>query len=472
MKKKRLIISGLILTIAITALLFTKEIYNANASNSIRLNDKSVELEIGRYKTLRVLGTSRKATFHSSNPKVATVSSGGRVTAKASGTTTITASVAGKKLKAKVSVYQIYKKELILAPGNTFESKVWGPVRKAEWSSDNTSIVSVSDQGKITAKKPGNATIKVVVNGSKKLTSNVTVVGLDHESVVLEHGDWYGHLKTIKVEGTNKKITWETSDKSVAVVSSKGRVEAKGPGTAIITATVGNAKLHYRVKVLEASVKEFSLRKGETKKLQVFGTTSDITWHSNKKSVATVSDNGTVKAVGEGDAIIMIYVDGRRINVRVTVGDKSNNSGIRLNHNSVVLEHGDWYGHLKTLKVMGTDEKVTWETSDKSVAEVSSNGRVEAKGPGSAIITATVGNRKLTCEVKVLQVNAKKFTLENGKTKQLKVSGTTSDITWHSNKKSVVTVSDNGTVKAVGKGNAIIMIYVDGRRINARVTVK
>ena len=319
MKKKRLFFSLLTMSIAISAIFFTKEIYNVQAASYIRFNDSKVELEIGHYKTLRIKGTTKKATWSSSNPKVATVSSGGKVTAQASGTTTITANVSGRKLTCKVSVYQIYKKELTLAPGNSYTPKIWGPVRKVEWSSDNPSVATVSDNGVITAQAPGNATITAVVNGSKELTSKVTVVSMNQESVVLEGGDWYGHLKTLKVEGTNSKITWTTSNKSVAVVSSKGRVEAKGPGTATITASVGDAKLTCKVKVLKVNAKEFTLAKGETKKLKIDGTTSEITWHSNHKSVATVSEDGTVTAVDKGDAIIMIYVDGRRINARVTV---------------------------------------------------------------------------------------------------------------------------------------------------------
>lgn len=319
MKKKRLIITGLILSIVITIIIFTKEIYKANAANSIKLNDKSIELEIGHYKTLRVQGTSSKATFSSSNTKVATVSSTGKVTAKASGTTTITVNVAGKKLTSKVSVYQINKKNLTLAPGNTYTSKVSGPVREITWSSDNTSVATVNSNGKITAKKPGTATITAVVNGSKELVSNVTVIGINEEKVVLEIGDWYGHIKTLKVEGTDSKVTWTSSNKSVATVSSKGLVEAKGPGTATITAKVGDATLTCKVTVLKINVKEFTLKKGETKQLKVSGTSNDIVWHSNHKSVATVTDNGLVTAVDKGEAIIMIFVDGRRINARLTV---------------------------------------------------------------------------------------------------------------------------------------------------------
>lgn len=71
-----------------------------------------------------------------------------------------------------------------------------------------------------------------------------------------------------------------------------------------------------------------------------------------------------------------------------------------------------------TLKVKGTKNKITWSSSDKSVATVSKKGKVIAKSAGTATITAKVGNKKLKCKVTV-------------KTKYGKVSG---NITYLYNK--------------------------------------
>lgn len=53
------------------------------------------------------------------------------------------------------------------------------------------------------------------------------------------------------------------------------------------------------------------------------------------------------------------------------------------------------------LFVDGTTQKVTWSTSDKKVATVSSNGTVKGVNPGKATITAKVGSKKYTCNVTV-----------------------------------------------------------------------
>jgi len=330
MKKRKVLLSILILAmLVIPAVFFTEDIKNVLAANFIKLNATSVDLEINHYKTLRISGTTKKATWTSSNPKVATVSSNGRVTAKAAGSTTITAHVDGRKLRSYVSVFQIHRKDVTLGDNGQQTITIWGPVKNVKWSSSDESVASVSNtsvssatgtaKAVINAKGKGKATIKAEVNGRKALESKVTVASINPQSVVLEIGDWYGHLKTLKIEGVSGKPTWTTSNKSVAIVNKDGRVEAKGPGIATITANVNGSKLTTEVKVLQLSEKNFTLNDGEAMKLKVAGTNSNIDWHSNNTSVVTVANDGTVTAVGKGDAIIMVTVDGRTMNSRVTV---------------------------------------------------------------------------------------------------------------------------------------------------------
>ena len=69
----------------------------------------------------------------------------------------------------------------------------------------------------------------------------------------------------------------------------------------------------------------------------------------------------------------------------------------RLSDRSVSIETGKTY----KLKVLNTSEDITWETSNKKIAKVSSKGRITAKRAGSCKIYATVGTKKLTCRVTV-----------------------------------------------------------------------
>lgn len=72
-------------------------------------------------------------------------------------------------------------------------------------------------------------------------------------------------------------------------------------------------------------------------------------------------------------------------------------SAAKLNKTSISLNVGKTY----TLKATGTKGKITWTSSNKSVATVSSKGVVKAQKKGTAIITAKYGKEKLTCKITV-----------------------------------------------------------------------
>ena len=58
-----------------------------------------------------------------------------------------------------------------------------------------------------------------------------------------------GQTTSLQVLGSNKKATWSSSKKNVAVVNKKGVVTAKKAGTATITAKVGGKKYTCKVTV-------------------------------------------------------------------------------------------------------------------------------------------------------------------------------------------------------------------------------
>ncbi len=102
------------------------------------------------------------------------VSSGGRVTAKAPGTVTIYASVAGKRLSCKVTVIKLNMSTVTLAAGSKKTLKVYGTSSSILWSTSNRAVASVSSSGRVTAKAAGRATIYGMVLG-KKLECRITV---------------------------------------------------------------------------------------------------------------------------------------------------------------------------------------------------------------------------------------------------------------------------------------------------------
>ena len=84
----------------------------------------------------------------------------------------------------------------------------------------------------------------------------------------------------------------------------------------------------------------------------------------------------------------------------------------KLNKTSATL----WVGETLQLKVKNSNNKVKWSSSKKSVATVSSKGKITAKKSGKAVITARVGSKKYKCTITVRQtsISSKSITLVYG----------------------------------------------------------
>ena len=97
-------------TLAIFTLLFAFVGGQVQAkAATVKLNETKKTLLIGKTYKLKVKNTTKTVKWTSSNPKIATVSSKGLVTAKRAGTTTITAKVGKKRLKCTVKVVTMQK---------------------------------------------------------------------------------------------------------------------------------------------------------------------------------------------------------------------------------------------------------------------------------------------------------------------------------------------------------------------------
>lgn len=180
-----------------------------------------------------------------------------------------------------------------------------------------------------------------------------------------------GKTYTLKASGTKGKITWTSSKKSVATVSSKGVVKAKKKGTAVIAAKYGKKKLTCKVTVKQPvkSIKlnktSATLKKGKSLTLKATISPSSannkaVTWSSSNKKVATVSSKGVVKAVGNGTATITVKVkdgSGKKATCKITVGTTntpSNNTpihtaiiGVKLNLGMINVVYGNHELHTK-----------------------------------------------------------------------------------------------------------------------------
>ena len=124
----------------------------------------------------------------------------------------------------------------------------------------------------------------------------------------------------------------------------------------------------------------------------------------------------------------------------------------------------------------GLTGKVTYGSSSKSVATVSTSGKITAKKAGTATITVKCGSYKATCKITVkkgsLKITSKTaVTVKTKKTTAIKAAAT-SKITYRSSNTKVATVSSKGVVKGVKKGKAVIYVSSNGVTKKVTVTVK
>jgi len=127
--------------------------------------------------------------------------------------------------------------------------------------------------------------------------------------------------------------------------------------------------------------------------------------------------------------------------------------------------------------VNNTNEALTWNTSDKSVAKVDNKGHVTVVGDGKAIITATSSDGKYKEQLTLTAMFAISFakkdtTLYVGQGFDVEyVNNTKMSLAWESSDKSVATVDEFGHVNCVGGGKAIITAKTSDGKFEAQLTV-
>jgi 2',3'-cyclic-nucleotide 2'-phosphodiesterase (5'-nucleotidase family) len=122
------------------------------------------------------------------------------------------------------------------------------------YSSSNSKVAKVDKKGLITAVKAGTVTITSAVkqvDTTYKLQTKITVkkpsITFSSSTGSIKLGKSYAFkAKTNGITGT---VTWTSSNKSVAAVSSTGKVISKKEGTTVITATIGNYTVSKKIKV-------------------------------------------------------------------------------------------------------------------------------------------------------------------------------------------------------------------------------
>ena len=272
-----------------------------------------------------------RIAYSSSKPKVLAVDAAGNLSAKRTGTVTLTATAYNgamatckvQVLKAPSKVKLAYKTG-VMSIGESRTLAVTLSSKSASliaWKSDNPGVISVDASGTLTALAAGTATVTAASFNNKKASCKVTVLNgtvptalsLNAEAITLGKKETFQLVPALG-EGEAAAFTYSTSNKKIATVTAAGLITGKKAGKATITVKTQNgleAKATVTVnnapKKIALSASAIALSVGQTGQLSATltaGTASAIRWESSNASVASVDGSGQVTGLKAGTAVI------------------------------------------------------------------------------------------------------------------------------------------------------------------------
>lgn len=250
----------------------------------------------------------------------------------------------------------------------------------------------------------------------KKLTK---VLKLNVSSISLQIKQKTTAVKVTEMAKGDSVKSWKSSDTKVVRVAGKKNgtctiAAGTTPGTAKITVQLASGKAaRIIVKVqrtavkttsITASVKKLTLYTGQTETLNLtvkpLTSEEEITFTSSRANVAAVTKKDLVVAKTAGTTRITAKSGKKSVAITVVVKNAVP-TAITGIPTAKTLKKGNSFTLKPVLAPKGVTAKITYTTSNKKVAVVSSNGKVTAKGTGTAVITVKTGKLVKRCRVTV-----------------------------------------------------------------------
>ncbi|SMF83244.1 hypothetical protein SAMN05661091_2340 [Paenibacillus uliginis N3/975] len=381
------------------------------------------------------------ATWTSSNP-LAVTADGGKITARATGTSNIKVSYLGISKEFRVTVlptvtefktdeteFKLLKDESKSVPkvtGTLLDLEKQDFSKSVQWTTSDEKVATVDDD-KIKAQAKGEAVltgkigskevaeVKVIVNEKvlillPSIEEYQIVTGrtedLPKVSAVLENGD---------EEEVSSSVEWSLT--GTAAVIKDGRIKGLTKGSTVLKGTYLNQSIKIPVLVEQEIVKiivdpetvELNIKKSKSIKAtgyyangKTVALSTKMNWVSSNPKVVTTS-RSSVKAVGEGTATVSGSYQGISVSVKVNVVPKltkltASEKKLKLAPGAVkTVSLTAEYDTGKTSSVTGSAQ---WSSSNTSVAKVT-DGKIEAVSKGTARIKAKLGTKTVTVTVSV-----------------------------------------------------------------------
>ncbi|MCY4046396.1 MAG: Ig-like domain-containing protein [Cellvibrionales bacterium] len=469
------------------------------------------------------------APFQLSTPNYLTQSNDHTLTAKATGETTISITQGGVATSAKVIVSDATLDAFILSPGNISTKlgvkKIFYPLgfysdrrvttfsTGVDWSIDKPELASISDQGLVTPIKSGNVKVKATHVASRKIaesTLSILPAKLAHLVIHPQHPVVTAGLnKAFSVIGVysdnsqadiTETATWGILNPTIGNLTPNGTFTATQAGNSIITAQIGPIKSQTTVTVKDKAVTQLEIltkRKrlpiGASKQFKaqaIFNDgsieeiTQSATWQSNDSQIATMTEQGIVLGLSNGETDVSVSFKDKSIAQKLRVIDaKLRKLWIEKSGDSIDVINGNnrqmyAFGLFSNGDTIDITHRVIWVSENPEVFTVIPSGEraglITAVGLGNAVIRiidkktrkeTSFALNSIQTQLESIQIQTQGLQqLPLGNNALLKASGTYSngismDITeivlWQSSDENIAEINNQGliTAKQMGRAN-------------------
>ena len=482
------------------------------APSKVTVTAPHTTLGVGEWidlKTSITSGAASTLSFVSSDSKVAEVYADGSVYAASEGPAKITVTTFnGKFASVKLTVeaapsgVAIEPAAITVGVGEsaTLTASPIGGGGGCSFSSDDTDVVSVDAQsGVIKGEGIGTAAVRARTYNDHEAVCMVTVkaapTGIDFQEtgITLSAGDSYQLLPPVLQgeDAVDCAILYKSSSTSYMKVNASGKVTGVKAGTATLTASIYNG-LSASIKVNVKAAPAF-ISFGETARSMLIedtympqvsfsnGVAGTYSLSSSNKAAVVIDEDGkTLRAIGGGSAVITAKsFNGKTAQLTVNVAKLPDS--VELQPASLKLGVGEC-AVLTAVMPEGQGARLTYSSSDSTVASVDADGRVTALAVGSASITVRTQNgRESTCEVRVygaptgIALEPEQAELSGGEVLQLKATSLPDGvgaIYFESSDVKIAEVSADGEVTARGAGTCVITATTYDGKHSAQCTLR
>lgn len=385
------------------------------ANASVHFEKKSDYLEIGDEYKLSLLTanekkiSSSKVDWASSKKDVATVSKKGVITGHSLGKAKITATYKGKKYTFTIQVSDTHLKfeEKTVTLGSatkqvlyTFDNEVI-PNIDLIWSSTDENIATVDENGLITAKAEGQATV-LCQTAEDVYESIITVKAPTLKKSTIGVGEIVKkNLYDVNGKKIKKGVTWKSSDEAVVKVNSNGEITGVAEGKATLEAVYGECVSSATITVVDSSDRthlyftESDLTIGFVEDAQHLITdlgeeisNKKVKWKSDDSTIASISSNGKITAKDFGTTTLTASYKNKKYIFRINVVAPT------LRYDALTLNIADYrtqclYGSsYDSSGASVSSEDVSYKSSNPKIVQVNSTGKIKGIKPGKATVTA------------------------------------------------------------------------------------